>query len=156
VTSSFPVERGTPLAPISSSAGTARVLVRSALSDWGLDRLEPDACLLATELVTNGLVHGGGPLSITVEVHNDRLRIAVGDSEPPQTPSPASRGTTVQGSRSLGLAHRGDRGLVLVEALADTWGVTRTRSPHGKVVWCELDLSQHQVGPSRPCGGEPS
>lgn len=34
-------------------------------------------------------------------------------------------------------ADESGRGLVLVEALADRWGVTG-RSP-GKVVWCEFD-----------------
>jgi anti-sigma regulatory factor (Ser/Thr protein kinase) len=106
----------------------ARSFIRSALNDWGLVPMEEDACLLATELVTNGLVHGGGPLSIAVSLHDDRLHIAVGDSQPRRTPHRQHRGWSAEGGR----------GLALVEAISETWGVSPTRWHRGKVVWCAL------------------
>jgi len=89
------------------------------------------AGLVVSEMVTNALLHGNGPLDVSVEVRADHVRIAVGD-----------HGSPLNGDRLAprlpgGLAE-GGRGLAIVALLASSWGVTPR--PPGKVVWCELPL----------------
>jgi anti-sigma regulatory factor (Ser/Thr protein kinase) len=131
------VRRTTPLPTDAAAASFARTFVRVVLGAWGLDRLEPDASLLATELVTNGLRYGGGPRSLTLVARGGRLRIAVADHEPVRRPR----------RRPASLTAEGGRGLALVEAMATTWGTHRSRLHRGKVVWCELPLGRG--GPRR-------
>lgn len=83
--------------------------------------------LLLSELVTNALVHTGDGAVVAVSVEPQKLRVEVRDFVPgmPLSHVPnADDGTH-------------GRGLVLVESLADSWGI----SAHalGKVVWFELD-----------------
>ncbi|MBT2399486.1 ATP-binding protein [Streptomyces sp. ISL-100] len=84
--------------------------------------------LLTTELVTNALVHTEHDAEVTATVAASRLRVEVRDfvarHPQPHTP-PADDGTH-------------GRGLILVQALADAWGV-RAQGV-GKVVWFELDM----------------
>lgn len=93
-----------------------------------------DAALLVSELVTNSVVHANvGPrraLTLDVTTLDGRLRIAVTDPGsrlrpcmlPPDPETP------------------GGRGLLLVDELCETWGVTQDRGP--TCVWCELLLDQ--------------
>src|SRR5665213_3430973 len=113
-----------PLDP--SSASVARTFVRNVLTEWGLMDMEPDACLVATELVTNGLRHGGGAESITLTANNRHLQIAVADKATLRSPRRVYRELTAEGGR----------GIALVEAVAATWGTTRLRAHRGKAVWC--------------------
>ncbi|MGW0548803.1 ATP-binding protein [Streptomyces altiplanensis] len=96
------------------------------------DRCDRDctdvAELLTTELVTNALVHTEHDAEVTATVAASRLRVEVRDlaARHPQLHVPiADDGTH-------------GRGLFLVQALADAWGV-RVHGV-GKVVWFELDL----------------
>ena len=95
---------------------------------WGLGHLADAAVLAVSELVTNavvhartgarlGLVHAGGRLRITVE--DD-----VGDCDlrPREVDEHATHG----------------RGLALVEAVSDRWGVEQGPDG-GKAIWLELD-----------------
>ena len=98
---------------------------------WHLTHLTDTAILLISELVTNAVLHArtnGLGLSLQLEVHGTWLRIEVHDADlsGPQPRTPA-------GLEESGL------GLVLVDALADSWGVRET--PAGKAVWAELDAS---------------
>ncbi|GAA2329469.1 ATP-binding protein [Streptomyces caniferus] len=115
------------------SVRLARAFARTALADWGLERRADDVLLCVSELATNALLHGVPPgrryrlrLSLgedgllRVEVHDS------GDGEPRVPLSvPCDGGEGESG-----------RGLLLVSALADAWGVGE-RVP-GKVVWCEF------------------
>jgi anti-anti-sigma factor len=89
-----------------------------------LDRAE----LLASELVTNALLHARTDVRLRLALRGDRLHLGVHDG----------------GSRLLRLVG-GDpdaeagRGLLLVERLARAWGVYRPPEG-GKVVWCVLAL----------------
>lgn len=87
------------------------------------DRRRPDARLLASELVTNAFRHGAPPITMTVELHADHLRVEVGDSgggRPQRRPDPGPDGGW---------------GLLLVEAAADRWGV----ADGSTAVWFEID-----------------
>ncbi|HEY1988465.1 MAG TPA: ATP-binding protein [Acidimicrobiales bacterium] len=125
-----PVRRTISLPPDPSSASVARTFVRTVLSEWGLMAMEPDACLVATELVTNGLRHGGGAVSITLTASSRHLQIAVADKAAFRSPRRLYRELTAEGGR----------GIALVEAVADTWGTTRPRAHRGKAVWCRLKI----------------
>ncbi|AEN12575.1 MULTISPECIES: ATP-binding protein [unclassified Streptomyces] len=90
-----------------------------------------DVLLCVTELATNALVHGVPPgrgfkVGIT---WGEGLRIEVHDSG----------GGRVRPAADLFPDAEGGRGLVLVGALADAWGVGE-RDP-GKIVWCEFAAS---------------
>jgi len=125
-----PVRRTTSLPPDPSSASVARAFVRNVLAEWDLTVMEPDACLVATELVTNGLRHGGGADSMTLTATHRSLRIAVCDKAALRSPRRLYRELTAEGGR----------GIALVEAVADTWGTTRLRAHRGKAVWCKLKI----------------
>ena len=125
------VELRIPLPDDTSSAACTRAAVREALSGWGLSELEPVASLVATELVTNAVIHAdAGPSQLTLRVRGGRLRIEVSDGDSSRLPRRMHRDVTAEGGR----------GLALVESLSAAWGTMRPRIGHGKTVWCELDL----------------
>ncbi len=104
------------------SPAYARRLVRERLGRGPTDEAE----LLASELVTNALVHTDrGPIRMAIEVDGGVVRVEVRDADPrpPELADPAPE-------------DEHGRGLALVEALSERWGVDRR--PDGKVVWFEL------------------
>ncbi|SEO65314.1 Anti-sigma regulatory factor (Ser/Thr protein kinase) [Actinacidiphila rubida] len=106
-----------------------RRLLRDNLRQWGVPALADTAELLTTELVTNALQHTGGGAELTATLSfgpRNLLRIEVSDGLA-RKPAPGPPG---------GDHATSGRGLLLVEALSDAWGVhSRGR---GKVVWFEL------------------
>ena len=112
------------------SVPAARQLTAWALPFWGLadwPRAD-DVSLCVSELATNALLHGVPPgrgFLLRVRRDGDVLRVEVHDS---------GSGTP----RVAEGADEGGRGLLLVAALSDKWGVEE-RDP-GKVVWCEFVL----------------
>ncbi|MEU6141636.1 ATP-binding protein [Streptomyces sp. NPDC047081] len=114
------------------SAPAARHFTRWTLHYWGLAEWTraDDLLLCVSELVTNALLHGVPPgrrLLFRLKYDGEVVRIEVHDS-----------GTGVP--RVADDADEGGRGLLLVSALADKWGVGR-RDP-GKVVWAEFVRSE--------------
>ncbi|MFE4873478.1 ATP-binding protein [Streptomyces sp. NPDC056682] len=112
------------------TAAEARRLVHQRCAKWALDpEAGETAALLVSELVTNAVKHGRSH-SIRVLVARpgpDRIRVAVVDK----------RRCVVE----AGTPHPDDvrgRGLVLVEALSDSWGTDLL--PWGKRVWAEVHL----------------
>ncbi|MFG2723049.1 ATP-binding protein [Streptomyces sp. NPDC048416] len=109
------------------SVPAAREFAEVALSDWGFAHRRDDVLLCVSELCTNALVHGVPPgrgfLLRMGLVGGGLLRVEVQDS-----------GGGVP--RVADAADEGGRGLLLVEAVADKWGVGE-RDP-GKSVWCEF------------------
>ena len=106
-----------------------RERVREALRSWALlDELVDCGVLLATELATNGLVHGKGPVELRLRLTRDRLVLEVEDE-----------GHHMPRRRRAGAEDEGGRGLHLVSTLADRWGARST--DEGKVVWAEVDLA---------------
>ncbi|MEC4016987.1 ATP-binding protein [Streptomyces sp. H27-D2] len=112
------------------SVPVAREFVRQALTEWGVAGRAEDVLLCVSELATNALLHGVPPgrgFGVWVWLTGDgALRVEVHDSGDgyPCVPD-AGEGWDESG-----------RGLLLVEALADKWGVGE-REP-GKIVWCEF------------------
>lgn len=106
--------------------------VRRALRELMRHRCRPDSAevaeLLATELVTNALVHTDQGAEVSVRLGPTRLRVEVRDHAS-RRPRPCVP-TADDGTHG--------RGLMLVQALADDWGVEMQARAGGKVVWFEL------------------
>jgi anti-sigma regulatory factor (Ser/Thr protein kinase) len=87
------------------------------------------AALLVSELVTNAVIHGRTRATLVAERPGNVLRVSVVDADP-QMPDPGKE--TPEDAES-------GRGLRIVAAVADRWGV-ETLPEGGKAVWFELDL----------------
>lgn len=116
------------LSPDVSSASAARRFVTATLEAWQLDHLVDDAILMASELVTNGLLHARTEL---------RLRLSTGDGELLVEVRDAS--TVPVTIRNFSVESGTGRGLRLVGRMADAWGVEP--GPDGKTVWFTLPLT---------------
>jgi anti-sigma regulatory factor (Ser/Thr protein kinase) len=108
----------------------ARRLVRDALGPVLSSEFLHEATLLTSEITTNAVQHGeGGWLHVTVEVdrQNDCVQVAVTNPGP---------GFDLASLTSSDDPEHG-RGLRIVEALADRWGVEEGPPT---VVWFEISL----------------
>ncbi|MFE2499186.1 ATP-binding protein [Streptomyces scopuliridis] len=112
-----------------SCVGLARLELRKALAGWGLAALEDSAVLVLSELLTNAGRHArvspGREIETRYVADPAGLRIEVHDASPEKPEQ-----------RMPDLDACDGRGLVLVAALADRWGVGDRNGP-GKVVWAE-------------------
>lgn len=113
-----------------AAAGAARQAIDGLRAELGRELLH-DLRLLVTELVTNSVRHGGsGPRAavyLRMKVTRRKVRVEVRDRGPGfddrRKPQPAE-------DRASGW------GLVLVDRMADRWGV---ESKRGTTVWFEMD-----------------
>ena len=110
------------------ASGEARRAVRSALAGHPEASVET-AALLASELVTNAVLHGDNGAMLAIELHDPSVRISVTDVSDRMELAPL----VVEPSSVHG------RGLSIVDQLAGAWGVQPGRS--GKTVWVELDVA---------------
>ena len=111
--------------------------------DWGRARSIPNTCLVASELVTNAMVHARTHLTVTLSSTDGRLRIAVRDAsgDPPRPQSPRPGGT-------------GGRGLQIVDNLDPRLGLV----PHpgrGEGGLGRHRLADEQLDPAGGLSGEP-
>lgn len=117
----------------------ARQQLRDMLHDWTDHDQVESAVLMLSEMVTNVLVHTDGDALLVAEVSGRpgarrlRLDVADGSDELPHRRRPGE------------LASSG-RGLMLMEMLADAWGVDPRGD--GKCIWYEL----YEARPSGPPG----
>ena len=111
----------------------ARDTLDPVLRSWGFR--EPDwldqAKVIASELVTNAIRHGGGCLFLDLQANGDLVTIGAADGS-----------ATVPRRRD---AEGGGRGLALIEALALRWGVHDHED--GKRVWAQLPPPPERTGP---------
>ncbi|MUT89757.1 ATP-binding protein [Streptomyces sp. Z38] len=123
-------------------ARLARLLTTEQLRTWGLP--SHPAELIVGELAANAVTHGrvpGRDFRLLLYVVGDTLRIEVTDTRGDRLPCP---------QHSADDAASG-RGLLLVEALADRWGVVPGPPPL-KTVWAEVGTGttgQRPVPPRR-------
>jgi anti-sigma regulatory factor (Ser/Thr protein kinase) len=111
--------------PAPQAVSATRRFVADVLADWGQAPLVEDGVLIASELATNAVVHGGSPFRTSVRVQDDSVLIEVED---------AHAGTPQRGPARLeGLD---GRGIAIVEDLSHRSGCTRL--PDSKVLWAEL------------------
>ncbi|MER7101628.1 ATP-binding protein [Streptomyces humidus] len=121
-------------------ARLARRLVSHRVNDWGHPYTTPvneTLTLITAELTANAVRHGhvpGRDFHLHLTQTEDVVRIEVTDTRAEKQP-PAGPPATDPLSES-------GRGLLLVAALADDWGVTPRRGAPGKTVWAELRVRQ--------------
>ncbi|MEU9757138.1 ATP-binding SpoIIE family protein phosphatase [Streptomyces althioticus] len=145
---------GSPLAP-----GSARAMLRKALTEWaqssadGADlltgRVGDDAALVASELVTNAVVHAGTDVHLTCRLEEDTgaLVVEVADRHPSRAPRDDAAEAPAHDIPEYG------RGLRLVAALAESWGVTYRAG--SKTVWARLPTREEApAGPPAAYAGE--
>ncbi|MGY0070973.1 ATP-binding protein [Streptomyces sp. QTS137] len=135
----------------SRGARLARRLVSHRLDDWGHPYTTPvneTLTLITSELTANAVRHGhvpGRDFHVQLTLTDDTFRIEVTDTRD-EKQAPASPPATDPHSES-------GRGLLLVAALADDWGVTPRQAAPGKTVWAELHVRAkghpltHRVAP---------
>ncbi|GAA1146298.1 hypothetical protein F4556_003758 [Kitasatospora gansuensis] len=122
-----------------TSSQTARALVSAALAGWEVADLEAAALLVASELVTNAVVHTGcRTIGLSLRLDHRVLRIGVRDSSP-----------AVPVLLPLTDSLTGGRGLAVVAASSVAWGMQPM--PFGKLVWAELA----RPAPPRPPTASP-
>ncbi|WP_329140278.1 SpoIIE family protein phosphatase [Streptomyces sp. NBC_00670] len=106
----------------------ARHMVRAAVRAWGARDRADEIELVTDELITNALMHTEGAAVLTLRSFpgpDRRLRTEVEDSS-----------SALPRRREAGASGVSGRGLLLVDRLADVWGVEARGG--GKVVWCEF------------------
>ncbi|MGW2568680.1 ATP-binding protein [Streptomyces sp. NPDC001537] len=135
------------LSPTPRGARLARLLATEQLRAWELP-LDPAAHIVA-ELAANAATHGrvpGRDFRLTLYVVGDTLRIEVTDT----------RGEREPRTQLCALDAESGRGLMLVDALADKWGVARGLPPR-KTVWAEVRVHRSTADPAPvgSCSGGP-
>ena len=107
-----------------------RHFVRDQLVEWDLQALVDVAELLVSEVVTNSIRHALAGGWVSVARGPDRVRVEVTDT-----------GGGVPTPRQAEPHEPTGRGLAIVDALADRWGVEEP-SGQGKTVWFELSTAR--------------
>ncbi|UUU26815.1 SpoIIE family protein phosphatase/ATP-binding protein [Streptomyces sp. DSM 40750] len=109
-----------------AAVARARSDATRQLTEWGLEELEFTTELILSELVTNAIRYGGGPIRVRL-IHDRNLICEVTDGS-----------HTSPHLRYAATTDEGGRGLYLIAQLTQRWG-TRY-SPTGKTIWTEQVL----------------
>ncbi|WP_078629092.1 SpoIIE family protein phosphatase/ATP-binding protein [Streptomyces sp. 142MFCol3.1] len=109
-----------------AAVGEVRASVTRRLAEWGLEEMAFTTELVISELVTNAIRYGNGPIRVRVLLDRTLIcEVSDGSSTSPHLRHAASM-------------DEGGRGLFLVAQLAERWGTRYT--PDGKVIWAEQPL----------------
>ena len=106
----------------------ARSLAVHQLAEWGLEELVMTTELIVSELVTNAIRHGTGPIRLRM-IRHDVLICEVSDAS-----------NTSPRLRHARTTDEGGRGLFLVAQMTRRWGTRYTEG--GKLIWAEQDLPE--------------
>jgi PAS domain S-box-containing protein len=134
LTSGLP-ERGSSkvrLPPQPESVAAARRHVRELLRATGRTDLQDTAELLVSEIVTNALLHAGTDIDLALTLGTNGLTVEIGDGST-HLPSP----------RHYAATSGTGRGLLMLEAMVDDWGVLQ--HPGGKVVWFRISGPDNDI-----------
>ncbi|MGW3911041.1 SpoIIE family protein phosphatase [Streptomyces sp. NPDC005070] len=117
----------TDLPAVPESVPEGRAFLSKALTAWDCVPAGDDARLLLSEVLTNAVQHAQGPIGLHLCRSATDLTVEISDRSP-YLPQP----------RTAGEDEESGRGLILVRALADNWGVRPTDA--GKTTWFTLRL----------------
>jgi anti-sigma regulatory factor (Ser/Thr protein kinase) len=110
--------------------------VRETLVTWDMGALAEPGVLIASELATNAVVHAqtASRVVLLLMYVAGTVRLEVRDDDPVNLPV----------RRNPAYSDIGGRGLVVVEALSQRWGVRVVDA--SKSVWAELDITPPGTG----------
>jgi anti-sigma regulatory factor (Ser/Thr protein kinase) len=108
------------------SVRRGREHVRKTLTTADPDRAEV-ATVLTDEMLANAVRHGAPPIELSLTDSNGVLTVEVRDG-----------GSGLPVLRALDLDAESGRGMHIIEALSDCWGVKQLQT--GKIVWFQLAL----------------
>ena len=108
----------------------AREAVAAQLTEWGLDEARFTTEVVVSELVTNAMRHGSGPIGLRM-ILEDSLICEVSDGS-----------STFPHLRRAHMFDEGGRGLLLVAQLSERWGTRPTET--GKVIWSDQTIPHLQ------------
>jgi anti-sigma regulatory factor (Ser/Thr protein kinase) len=117
-------------------ARLARRLVANRMDVWGFaydSEASEDVSLVVAELAANAVRHGrvrGRSFRVRLVLRGNLVRVEVADGRTERLPVPREPDG------------EGGRGLVIVAALAERWGVEPRIGMAYKVVWAELRVGQ--------------
>ncbi len=113
------------------SVRQARNFFRSSADRFGVSAEVCDAGSLAvSEIVTNAIRHGTGPIELRTMLEPSSIRVEVSD-----------HGTAMPVATTAKSDMTGGRGLGIIDAVAQAWGCDRHRDDGGKTVWFTLPRS---------------
>jgi anti-sigma regulatory factor (Ser/Thr protein kinase) len=115
--------------PRDVSAGRRARRIIASLADASHLARPEIAELLVNEVVNNAVQHGTGAIVLRMSRLETGLRISVSD-----------QGLMRPKVRNVALLEERGRGMNLLDALSDSWGVTDATGG-GKTVWFQLDLA---------------
>jgi anti-sigma regulatory factor (Ser/Thr protein kinase) len=111
-----------------SAVPAARRFAAQAMSHMGIHGETMDRTqLLVTELATNAVQHAHSAIRLSVVPDPGRVRVEVRDDDPSVPPAPRKPDADAEHGR----------GLWLVSALSERWGVNA--NDKGKTVWFEVN-----------------
>ncbi len=118
--------------PTFEAASEARRYADEVLHEWDVV-IPEDVLLLVAELAANAVRHARSHFELSLRLQSGSLLVAVSDADraPPQLADPAPTSP-------------GGRGLLIVNALATSWGWEPL--PEGKTVWAAVHAARGQSG----------
>lgn len=144
MTNQWPLRSYLELGALRGAVPCARLHARQVLWEWGLQELAETVELVVSEIVTNALQASEGLTSsryrgswrpgrppVRLWVLSDRTGVLVqvwdGNDRMPER-------------QEVELESEHGRGLMIIEALCERWGVYQPEGASGKVVWGELPI----------------
>ena len=141
------MEASKRFAPDVRNVSAARRFVRDVLSECSdaPAQLSDIVTLLVSEVVTNAIVHGDGPVDLTIRGRDDTIWIGVRDHDRAAVTRVPRRTIDEHGINEHGF------GLWILSELADEWGVATDGPQPGKTVWFSVPLvaKPHDGRPGR-------
>lgn len=100
----------------------ARRFVRRVLAEWEAEELEDRVVQVLSELATNSVIHARSGFTVELSLEEAVVRLCVSDAS---SHRPVRKVRSTQATTG--------RGLALVQALGDSWGIDPNGG--GKTVW---------------------
>lgn len=114
----------------------ARAFVGRRLLEHGVDADRLDCLTVVSELVTNSVVHGRGPIVVDVDVRDAEVVLSVSDTHP-----------SVPLQRAAADDDETGRGLAIIDALTLEWGVTL--GDGGKTTYARVPVDRSKPPPGQ-------